>query len=41
MRHRIVHDYLNVDEDVVWEVVQKDLPELASILEDIIPPGYR
>ncbi len=41
MRHRIVHDYLNVDEDVVWEVVQKDLPELVPILEGIVPPDYR
>ncbi|MBE0697511.1 MAG: DUF86 domain-containing protein [Anaerolineaceae bacterium] len=41
MRHRIVHDYLNVDEDVVWEVVQNDLPKLVIILDSIIPPGYR
>ncbi len=41
MRHRIVHDYLNVDEDVVWEVVQNDLPRLVTILENIIPPAYR
>jgi uncharacterized protein with HEPN domain len=41
MRHRIVHDYLNVDEDVVWEVVQNDLPNLVNILDSIIPPSYR
>jgi uncharacterized protein with HEPN domain len=41
MRHRIVHDYLNVDEDIVWEVVQNDLPRLVAILENIIPPTYR
>lgn len=41
MRHRIVHDYLNVDEDIVWEVVQSDLPQLVSALEGIIPPNYR
>jgi uncharacterized protein with HEPN domain len=41
MRNRIVHDYLNVDEDIVWEVVKKDLPQLASILEVMIPPNYR
>lgn len=40
MRHRIVHDYLNVDEDIVWEVVQNDLPRLVSILKNIIPPAY-
>lgn len=26
MRNRIVHDYLNIDEDVVWQVVIGDLP---------------
>jgi uncharacterized protein with HEPN domain len=40
MRHRIVHDYLNVDEDVVWEVVHSDLPQLTSILKNILPPEY-
>lgn len=37
MRHRIVHDYLNVDEDVVWEVVRNDLPGLVNVLEDLNP----
>ncbi len=41
MRNRIVHDYLNVDEDVVWEVVQNDLPRLVPILESMIPPDKR
>jgi len=35
-RHRIVHDYLNVDEDLVWEVVTHDLPELIQALEKIL-----
>jgi uncharacterized protein with HEPN domain len=38
MRHKIVHDYFSVDEDVVWEVVTRDLPPLISILETIILP---
>jgi uncharacterized protein with HEPN domain len=38
MRHRIVHDYMNVDEDVVWSVVQFDLKPLVTILKNIIPP---
>jgi uncharacterized protein with HEPN domain len=37
MRHRIVHDYMNVDEDVVWSVVENDLPSLLEILKKIIP----
>ncbi|MBI3361608.1 MAG: DUF86 domain-containing protein [Chloroflexi bacterium] len=38
MRHKIVHDYMNVDEDVVWEVATKDLPPLTELLEKIVPP---
>jgi uncharacterized protein with HEPN domain len=37
MRHRIVHDYMNVDEDILWQVVTKDLPELLPLLEQILP----
>lgn len=32
MRHKVVHDYLNVDFDVVWETVMKDLPPLIEAL---------
>lgn len=34
MRNRIVHDYMRVDEDVLWEVVRKDLPALLTYLEN-------
>ncbi len=37
MRHKIVHDYLAVDEYIVWEVVTTDLPSLIPSLERIIP----
>ncbi|MBI5841681.1 MAG: DUF86 domain-containing protein [Chloroflexi bacterium] len=37
MRHRIVHDYMRVDEDILWEVVINDLPSLLPILERITP----
>jgi uncharacterized protein with HEPN domain len=37
MRNRIVHDYLGVDEDVVWEVVTFDLPSLVAALERVVP----
>ena len=40
MRHRIVHDYLNIDEDVIWEVLRQDLPSLAKTLQAILPPEY-
>jgi uncharacterized protein with HEPN domain len=41
MRHRIVHDYMNVDEDVVWSVVEDDLRPLLGVLEITIPSEYK
>ncbi|HEY3383914.1 MAG TPA: DUF86 domain-containing protein [Vicinamibacterales bacterium] len=36
MRHKVVHDYLGVDEDIVWQVVTEDLPPLVVLLEEIL-----
>jgi uncharacterized protein with HEPN domain len=33
MRHKVVHDYLGVDDDIVWQVATKDLPKLVASLE--------
>lgn len=33
MRNRIVHDYIDVDADVVWEVVTGDLKPMIAQLE--------
>lgn len=38
MRNRLVHEYFQVDTDVVWEVVQHDLPKLIAQLEPLVPP---
>jgi uncharacterized protein with HEPN domain len=32
MRHILVHDYFRIDPDVVWAVVEKDLPDLKPAL---------
>ena len=37
MRHKVVHDYMNIDEDLVWETVTHELPELIQQLEKIMP----
>ena len=37
MRHKAVHDYLGVDEDIVWKVVTEDLPNLVEALEPLVP----
>lgn len=39
MRSKVVHDYLNVDEDVVWNTVRNDLPPLIVELERIVSMG--
>ena len=41
MRLRIVHDFLKVDEEVVSQVVQEDLPQLIAKLRSSIPSEYQ
>ena len=36
LRHRIVHDYFGIDLEIIWEITQKDLPELKSKLAQIL-----
>jgi uncharacterized protein with HEPN domain len=36
MRNRIIHGYDAVDFDVVWEVIESDLPVLIAQLENIV-----
>lgn len=39
MRNRIAHAYYNIDQGVVWDIVQEDLPSLrrdvTRILEEV------
>ena len=35
MRDKLVHDYLGVDLDVIWETVRNDIPQLKTLLEYI------
>lgn len=37
MRHRVVHDYMHVDYEAVWEVVTINLPPLIAQLEKLVP----
>jgi uncharacterized protein with HEPN domain len=36
MRDKIVHDYMGVDIEMVWTVVHRDLPELASAVRGLL-----
>jgi len=38
MRNKVVHDYMEIDFDVVWSVVTLDLPVLVGLLKPIVPP---
>jgi len=35
LRNRVVHEYFGVDLDIVWFVIQNDLPALAAFLEEM------
>src|SRR5262245_45123138 len=40
MRNRIVHDYMNIDADIVWQVVSINVPTLIVQLEALnLPPA--
>jgi uncharacterized protein with HEPN domain len=36
MRDRLIHDYLGIDLELVWDVVQNRIPELRSHLLAIL-----
>ena len=36
MRNRIIHGYDNVDEELVWDVVQNKLPALQQKVESLL-----
>ncbi len=37
MRHKVVHDYLNVDEDIVWDTATREMLPLAKELKKALP----
>ena len=36
MRHKVVHDYLDVDYDIVWDTLTRELPPLIEKLKQIV-----
>ena len=34
-RNRIVHDYMGIDYEIVWEIIEKDLEELQNRIKEI------
>ena len=40
MRHKLIHDYLEIDLDVVWKAAKDDAPELVRLLSPLVPPEW-
>jgi uncharacterized protein with HEPN domain len=38
MRNRLVHEYFHIIPRRVWDVVEKDIPELIRLIEPLVPP---
>jgi uncharacterized protein with HEPN domain len=36
MRHILVHDYFVIDTDIVWDAVERDLPDLKTKVEGML-----
>lgn len=35
-RNRIVHDYMGVDLEIIWEIIEKNIDELQEQIEEMI-----
>ena len=36
MRHRLIHAYFDINLDILWQTVQRDLPPLITALDDAL-----
>jgi uncharacterized protein with HEPN domain len=36
-RNRVIHEYDSIDLDVIWDIIENDLPFLVRELEKIVP----
>ena len=36
MRHRLIHAYFDINLDILWNTIAKDLPPLIGLLEEIL-----
>jgi uncharacterized protein with HEPN domain len=39
LRNILVHDYLGIDLDTVWDITQRDVPELKRAVEEMLSAG--
>ena len=38
LRNRLIHGYDSVDFDILWQILNQDLPPLIKALEQVVPP---
>ncbi len=38
MRNLMIHNYDDVDIEIVWDTVKRDLPLLIKLIEPLVPP---
>jgi uncharacterized protein with HEPN domain len=36
MRNALAHGYFNVDLEIVWTTIERDLPELEVLIRDLL-----
>jgi uncharacterized protein with HEPN domain len=36
LRNRIVHEYFDVDTEIVWQIISRDLPQLSEELHQLL-----
>ena len=37
LRNRIVHEYFGIDLEIIWQILQRDLPSLQSSVQSLRP----
>jgi uncharacterized protein with HEPN domain len=37
-RNRVIHEYDSVEIEIIWDIIEIDLPSLITELEKIVPP---
>ena len=38
MRNRVIHEYFNIDLDILWDTITNDIPPLIEQLAGLVPP---
>ncbi len=36
-RHKLAHDYADIQDEIIWRVLKIHLPVLVSLLQDVVP----